>query len=183
MAQKVWDPDIDLFSIKRLRSVFCLFPAKQRSADWSVSHQQSTQLSPRWHTHWVKPENNSIKYCTLCIRFFFSDFNVLSSLRLSSYKGDSISLLDDLAFDMYQDPEVAHIIRLLDQKKQDVVQREKFDLAKKLKQAIADLQKVNFYTLLLFSVTCSSVLIGDIQTFRIEKVEMHLFNNMVIIAL
>ncbi|MEQ2217866.1 hypothetical protein XENOCAPTIV_024942 [Xenoophorus captivus] len=57
-------------------------------------------------------------------------------------KSSSISQFDDLAFDMYQDPEVAHIIRLLDQKKQDVVQQENFEEAKKLKQAIADLQKV-----------------------------------------
>lgn len=64
------------------------------------------------------------------------------SCRLSSYKCESISPLDDLAFDMYQDPEVAHIIRLLDQKKQDMVREERFDLAKKLKQAIADLHKV-----------------------------------------
>lgn len=58
-------------------------------------------------------------------------------------KCSSISQFDDLAFDMYQDPEVAHIIRLLDQKKQDVVQQEDFEEAKKLKQAIADLQKVD----------------------------------------
>uniref|UniRef100_A0A668AVZ9 Centrosomal protein of 104 kDa n=1 Tax=Myripristis murdjan TaxID=586833 RepID=A0A668AVZ9_9TELE len=57
-------------------------------------------------------------------------------------KCESISPLDDLAFDMYQDPEVAHIIRLLDQRKQDMVRQEKFELAKSLKQAIADLQKV-----------------------------------------
>ncbi|XP_070696146.1 centrosomal protein of 104 kDa [Pempheris klunzingeri] len=57
-------------------------------------------------------------------------------------KCQSISPLDDLAFDMYQDPEVAHIIRLLDQKKQDMVQEEKYEQAKNLKQAIADLQKV-----------------------------------------
>lgn len=57
-------------------------------------------------------------------------------------KCESISPLDDLAFDMYQDPEVAHIIRLLDQKKQDMVRQEKFEQAKNLKQAIADLQKV-----------------------------------------
>ncbi|XP_015235681.1 PREDICTED: centrosomal protein of 104 kDa [Cyprinodon variegatus] len=57
-------------------------------------------------------------------------------------KCTSISQFDDLAFDMYQDPEVAHIIRLLDQKKQDVVRQENFEEAKKLKQAIADLQKV-----------------------------------------
>ncbi|NWY62131.1 CE104 protein, partial [Chionis minor] len=57
-------------------------------------------------------------------------------------KPDSISPLDDLAFDMYQDPEVAQIIRRLDEKKREAVHRECYDYAKKLKQAIADLQKV-----------------------------------------
>nr|XP_046252684.1 centrosomal protein of 104 kDa isoform X2 [Scatophagus argus] len=57
-------------------------------------------------------------------------------------KYESFCPLDDLAFDMYQDPEVAHIIRLLDQKKQDMVRQEKYEQAKNLKQAIADLQKV-----------------------------------------
>ncbi|XP_064586789.1 centrosomal protein of 104 kDa isoform X2 [Zonotrichia leucophrys gambelii] len=57
-------------------------------------------------------------------------------------KHDSISPLDDLAFDMYQDPEVAQIIRRLDEKKREAVRFECYDHAKKLKQAIADLQKV-----------------------------------------
>ncbi|CAL8318918.1 unnamed protein product [Merluccius merluccius] len=57
-------------------------------------------------------------------------------------KCESISLLDDLAFDMYQDPEVAHLIRLLDQRKQDAARQEHYELAKALKQAIADLLKV-----------------------------------------
>ncbi|XP_012425851.5 centrosomal protein of 104 kDa [Taeniopygia guttata] len=57
-------------------------------------------------------------------------------------KCDSISPLDDLAFDMYQDPEVAQIIRRLDEKKREAVRLECYDHAKKLKQAIADLQKV-----------------------------------------
>ncbi|RMB91664.1 hypothetical protein DUI87_31894 [Hirundo rustica rustica] len=57
-------------------------------------------------------------------------------------KRDSISPLDDLAFDMYQDPEVAQIIRKLDEKKREAVRLECYDHAKKLKQAIADLQKV-----------------------------------------
>ncbi|NXG18430.1 CE104 protein, partial [Grallaria varia] len=57
-------------------------------------------------------------------------------------KSDSISPLDDLAFDMYQDPEVAQIIRRLDERKQEAVWHERYDHAKKLKQAIADLQKV-----------------------------------------
>ncbi|KAM6240815.1 centrosomal protein of 104 kDa [Porphyrio hochstetteri] len=57
-------------------------------------------------------------------------------------KRDSISPLDDLAFDMYQDPEVAQIIRRLDEKKREAVHHECYDQAKKLKQAIADLQKV-----------------------------------------
>ncbi|XP_071623465.1 centrosomal protein of 104 kDa [Heliangelus exortis] len=57
-------------------------------------------------------------------------------------KPDAISPLDDLAFDMYQDPEVAQIIRRLDEKKREAVHQERYDYAKKLKQAIADLQKV-----------------------------------------
>lgn len=57
-------------------------------------------------------------------------------------KSDYISPLDDLAFDMYQDPEVAQIIRRLDERKREAVQEEHYDYAKKLKQAIADLQKV-----------------------------------------
>ncbi|KFW12271.1 Centrosomal protein of 104 kDa [Eurypyga helias] len=57
-------------------------------------------------------------------------------------KPDCISPLDDLAFDMYQDPEVAQIIRRLDEKKREAVLHERYDYAKKLKQAIADLQKV-----------------------------------------
>uniref|UniRef100_A0A672V5F9 Centrosomal protein of 104 kDa n=1 Tax=Strigops habroptila TaxID=2489341 RepID=A0A672V5F9_STRHB len=57
-------------------------------------------------------------------------------------KRDSISPLDDLAFDMYQDPEVAQIVRRLDEKKREAVHHERYDYAKKLKQAIADLQKV-----------------------------------------
>lgn len=61
---------------------------------------------------------------------------------LHSRKADAISPLDDLAFDMYQDPEVAQIIRKLDEKKHEAVRQEHYDHAKKLKQAIADLQKV-----------------------------------------
>ncbi|NWS59720.1 CE104 protein, partial [Chunga burmeisteri] len=57
-------------------------------------------------------------------------------------KPDSISPLDDLAFDMYQDPEIAQIIRRLDEKKREAVHHECYDYAKKLKQAIADFQKV-----------------------------------------
>nr|XP_030736401.1 centrosomal protein of 104 kDa isoform X4 [Globicephala melas] len=59
-----------------------------------------------------------------------------------SGKSDYISPLDDLAFDMYQDPEVAQIIRRLDERKREAAQRERYDDAKTLKQAIADLQKV-----------------------------------------
>jgi len=40
---------------------------------------------------------------------------------VSTQKPDFISPLDDLAFDMYQDTEVAQIIRKLEKKKQDSV--------------------------------------------------------------
>ncbi|KAJ0064723.1 hypothetical protein NL108_012655, partial [Boleophthalmus pectinirostris] len=57
-------------------------------------------------------------------------------------KCESFCPLDDLAFDMYQDPEVAQLIRLLDQRKQEMVHHEKFEKARLLKQALADLHKV-----------------------------------------
>ncbi|XP_050411830.1 centrosomal protein of 104 kDa isoform X3 [Patella vulgata] len=55
---------------------------------------------------------------------------------------DYISPLDDLAFDMYQDPEIAQIIRKLERKKQEAVLQERYDYAKRLKTAIGELQKV-----------------------------------------
>lgn len=57
-------------------------------------------------------------------------------------KPDYISPLDDLAFDMYQDSEIAQIIRKLERKKQEAVLQERYDYAKKVKTAIAELQKV-----------------------------------------
>lgn len=60
----------------------------------------------------------------------------------STGKSSYVSPLDDLAFDMYQDPEVAKLIRRLDEQKREAVRAERYDHAKKLKQAIADLQKV-----------------------------------------
>lgn len=54
---------------------------------------------------------------------------------------DYISPLDDLAFDMYQDPEVAQIIRKLERKKQEAVLQERYDFAKQIKIGIEKLQK------------------------------------------
>ncbi|GAB6024051.1 hypothetical protein CHUAL_008771 [Chamberlinius hualienensis] len=54
---------------------------------------------------------------------------------------EHISPMDDLTFDMYQDPEVAQIIRKLEIKKQQAVSQEKYDYAKKLKAAMTDLWK------------------------------------------
>ncbi|XP_060582149.1 centrosomal protein of 104 kDa-like isoform X2 [Ruditapes philippinarum] len=54
---------------------------------------------------------------------------------------DYISPLDDLAFDMYQDPEIGQIIRKLDKKKQEAVLQERYEYAKKLKATIVELQK------------------------------------------
>ena len=54
----------------------------------------------------------------------------ISSYNMNPYivnslciRPDFISPLDDLAFDMYQDPEVAGIIRKLEKKKQEAVLR------------------------------------------------------------
>ena len=56
--------------------------------------------------------------------------------------GKYISPLDDLAFDMYTDPETAQLIRKLETKKVQAVSEERFDYANKLKLAMADLYKV-----------------------------------------
>lgn len=55
---------------------------------------------------------------------------------------EPISALDDLTFDMYQDPEVGQIIRKLDVRKVEAVKEEKFESAKRLKVAIAELLKI-----------------------------------------
>ncbi|XP_048581640.1 centrosomal protein of 104 kDa isoform X2 [Nematostella vectensis] len=52
-----------------------------------------------------------------------------------------VSPLDDLAFDMYQDPETANLIRKLEAKKKEAVQQERYDFAKKLKVVISELYK------------------------------------------
>ncbi|KAJ7394457.1 hypothetical protein OS493_000268 [Desmophyllum pertusum] len=57
-------------------------------------------------------------------------------------KPDYISRMDDLAFDMYQDPETAALIRKLDDRKREAVQQERYDYAKKLTAVISDLYKV-----------------------------------------
>ena len=62
---------------------------------------------------------------------------------------ESNNPLDDLAFDMYQDPEVARIIRRLDMKKQQAIMEERYDYAKRIKDVIVDLQQVNIYALFL----------------------------------
>ncbi|PAA51401.1 hypothetical protein BOX15_Mlig022803g1 [Macrostomum lignano] len=55
---------------------------------------------------------------------------------------DYISPLDDLAFDMYQDREIADVIRKLEARKHDAVLSEQFELAKRLRDAVLQLQRV-----------------------------------------
>lgn len=57
-------------------------------------------------------------------------------------RADYISPLDDLAFDMYQDPEIAAIVRKLEHKKQEYVLAERFDDAKRIRDASTRLQHV-----------------------------------------
>lgn len=68
------------------------------------------------------------------------DASQLASNRFEN--GKYVSPYDDLSFDMYQDPETAQLIRKLDERKHDAIIEERYDYAKKLKEAIADLQKV-----------------------------------------
>lgn len=148
----------------------CLPPAKQRAADRTLPQQYPAGSRLGHNVHGVRQDyctlvslscekwSKAIKRgninssgphpdgggeaCILTTSTTHPEQNcsVLSCSVPSNY--ESISPLDDLAFDMYQDPEVAHIIRVLDQKKQEMVRQEKYEEAKNLKQAIADLQKV-----------------------------------------
>ena len=52
---------------------------------------------------------------------FFLHLSCSSDIFVLCNSPDYISPLDDLAFDMYQDPEVAQIIRKLERKKQEAV--------------------------------------------------------------
>jgi len=47
---------------------------------------------------------------------------------LYNLRSDQISIIDDLAFDMYQDPEIGAIIKNLDRKKQECVHGTKIQL-------------------------------------------------------
>ena len=67
----------------------------------------------------------------------FESFTVRASVA-----GGEIPLMDDLAFSVYQDSITAKIIRHLQDIKLTAVEREQFNEAKLLKQAIVDLQKV-----------------------------------------
>ena len=55
---------------------------------------------------------------------------------------DHMSMIDDITFGMYQDPEVARVIQQLERKKHVAIEEERYDYAKRLKQAIGDLYKV-----------------------------------------
>ncbi|XP_065353276.1 centrosomal protein of 104 kDa isoform X4 [Cloeon dipterum] len=48
---------------------------------------------------------------------------------------------DDLAFEMYVDPEAAKIIRQMEKRKQEAVMSERFEYARKLKQAMEELRR------------------------------------------
>jgi hypothetical protein len=85
---------------------------------------------------------------------------------LYNLRSDQISIIDDLAFDMYQDPEIGAIIKNLDRKKQECVHGkknsikisihfpssldEKFEQARRFKQAIQELIKVNLFYLFIY---------------------------------
>uniref|UniRef100_A0AAY4BF90 Centrosomal protein of 104 kDa n=1 Tax=Denticeps clupeoides TaxID=299321 RepID=A0AAY4BF90_9TELE len=96
-----------------------------------------------------------------------------------SRKYESLSPLDDLAFDMYQDPEMAQIIRSLNDKKQEMVRLERYDIAKKLKQAIADFQKVGEHLGRCHVEKRSAIEKEDYDTARLMKEQMEEYRLMV----
>ncbi|TPP62781.1 hypothetical protein FGIG_07563 [Fasciola gigantica] len=76
------------------------------------------------------------------VRKFPGSTNVLSGGSGAKNRPDFIPPTEDLAFDIYQDPEVANIIRKLEKQKQACVSQEKFDEAQKIRDAIGYLHRV-----------------------------------------
>ncbi|TGZ59084.1 hypothetical protein CRM22_009262 [Opisthorchis felineus] len=64
------------------------------------------------------------------------------AFNMHAYRYDFIPPTEDLAFDIYQDPEVADIIRRLEKLKQTAVLQERFDRAQKIRDSIGMLQQV-----------------------------------------
>lgn len=184
MAQKVWDPDIHLFSIKRLRSVFCLFPAKQRSADWSVSHQQSTQLSPGWNTNRVKSENNSIKYCTLCMRFLF--FLISAYYRhLDCWVTKAIPSRCSMTWRLTCTRTLKWLTSSVysTRKNRTWFSWRNLIWPKNSNRQSLICKRSTFILCFFFRSRVVQYGLEIYEPLRIEKVDMHLFNNMVIIAM
>ena len=57
-------------------------------------------------------------------------------------KPEHVSMIDDITFGMYQDPEVGRVIKELERKKHMAIEEERYEYAKRLKQAVSDLYKV-----------------------------------------
>ncbi len=96
------------------------------------------------HKNFVNRQNVYNQVGLIAINIIGTDLNDTNHhhMDLDLKRPDYISPLDDLAFVMYQDPEVRQIIRSLDKQKADCVAAEKFDEAKRLKQAISELYKI-----------------------------------------
>lgn len=107
------------------------------------------------HKNHLNPSNLYNQVGLIAINVIGDDVQLTSDLQsmsleenkannsvLSRDRSDYISPFDDLAFDMYQDPEVAQVIRKLDSKKQDAVAHEQYDYAKKIKATMQQMAKV-----------------------------------------
>lgn len=100
------------------------------------------------HKNFVNRQNIYNQVGLIAINVIGTDINEDRTMDLdpaalaAAKRPDYISPLDDLAFVMYQDPEIRKIIQSLDKKKCDCVVSERFDEAKRLKQAISELYKI-----------------------------------------
>ncbi|CAF2436445.1 unnamed protein product [Rotaria sp. Silwood2] len=95
------------------------------------------------HKNYVNRSNIYNQVSIVAINLLGDDIDKVKNMKKKlSSRSDQISIIDDLAFAMYQDPEIAAIITNLDRKKQECVQDEKFDQARKFKQAIQELIKI-----------------------------------------
>lgn len=107
------------------------------------------------HKNHLNPHNLYNQVGLVAINVIGDDIGFMYEVQNSEYeenrpnqaalpkdRHDFISPFDDLAFDMYQDPDVAQIIRKLDSKKQEAVANEHYDYAKNIKAIMQQLSKV-----------------------------------------
>ncbi|KAM3185458.1 hypothetical protein ACTXT7_006310 [Hymenolepis weldensis] len=99
------------------------------------------------YKNFANTENPHNQISIIALNFIGDSENLLpNNVNLNELSADSvknISPLDDLAFDIYQDPKLSDVIRRLEHHKLEYARQENFDMAKKTRDAIRYIQNAS----------------------------------------